>query len=153
MKWITGLALAMALGTPALAAGWEMHEDKDPMNDQVTYGAALKGDGGLLVVMCKAGTASIIFSTKTYLGDYDTRPIEYRFDDEPLVKDNWTSSKAITTIDNAEAIVFAIHIERAKRLVIRAYNFQSESFTGIFDLTGAASAIPKVLAHCTTSGS
>lgn len=155
-----GLALAsiaIMLSAPAHAA-WEFKILEDPMTDARRGIASVMGDEGLLVVKCDSnGPESLYISiiSKHYLGGTSrsrSRDVRFRIDrgtPQSISASHDGSSASIFDLQPGKAGgVFLSQILDARELVVQVTSFDYDSYTIVFDTTGARSAVEKAASAC-----
>ena len=162
----TASASATAIGTaPAPAAPtaasdrWQEMPGKDAMSDKPSMALHLFADdtlGGtanpaVLVLRCSnAQTEAYIIAgaARTEYGNSGRATVRLRYDDRPVVEENWGESTDYSALFSPHAIAFAKRLEAANRL---RFQFESNSHGSLvfqFDVRGLASHIGKVASTC-----
>jgi len=158
MTKLSFLALAAAaLASPAVAA-WDYKLIEDPMTDAKRGISVLEADQGALVIKCdRNGPGSLYLSiiSKNYLGGLSSnrrRTITYRVDQGqpqtiPAYHDGSTANVLDLAPETKEGRFFA-QIMTASRLVVQVTSFNYDTYTIVFDMTGARDAVNRSAAAC-----
>jgi len=150
MKKISALTAAIAATAFTACAdtsAWTVTDIVDPLDDTVTKSArVISGRTAALAINCRPDGLLVYLQVGLLDMDFhDTRTVQWRVDDNPLVKQTWMNGqKGGAAIMHADADAFINAVKAADtRLVVR-----SGGETASFRLDGSKQPIAEVLDHC-----
>lgn len=153
------LAFALAAAaTKAASQHWTIEQKKDPITDEAQTSLLLKEQGRAILFSCnrsdERGLGAVIISEQ-YLGGKGGRPfmreVIFRFDDGRPLRATWAYSDHYIVAMSDEIALLHL-MEGAKRLVIRATDYQGGNVDLTYDVTGGAAEIAKFRKACKAAG-
>lgn len=150
---IIGLFSASAAAQPVQRMIFEQHTD--PMTGEVVSLATLGNGGHAIGIGCRGRDRSLRI---VYLADRHivsttwltaSRPFMFRFDqDQPVVTEWYYDGRTATQYSGPQLRRFIARMLTARRLRLRAYDYDRRPIDAEFDIVGAAAAIRQALEVC-----
>lgn len=135
-------------------ARWELTKSKDEMTDEPRSTALLLGknhrDENTLIVRCAGKKLEAFATFGEYLGN-DSRPVQYRFEQQPPQKETWLISAKGNAVFALESADFARQLMAYNKLIIEVYDFRDVAHRAIFEWSDGAKDIADVLKSCNRS--
>ena len=145
--------------------GWRVSRSTNPLDDSTTVVAVLnatEGTGGIvsepisLIARCQSNTTEVYINWHDFLGDDELgnprssrKRVTYRFPPADAETEMWAVSTDNDSTFVARAIPFLRRMVESERLVAQITPYNESPSTGIFDLTGARSALEPLAETCT----
>lgn len=136
---------------------WQAFDATDPITDEksiirrLTAKSTTSPNETYLAVTCKDNKETLVLiNWGTYVSRQEHQ-IEYRFDNNPPIKDIWfPTSDADTSFiaPHNKALAFGIEIAKHKKLAIRVSPKNQGAITATFDLTNSDVALTKIIQSC-----
>lgn len=134
------------------ADGWRLARSKDDLTDEPRVIASLPGlgDGGSVSVhvRCMGKDLDVLVAINEYLGN-DRRPVQYRFDRQELLKENWMVSSKGTAIYADNERDFARQLLSSKKLIVEVGDFRDVPHRATFEWSSGEDRVREVLHACT----
>ncbi|MET4696947.1 hypothetical protein [Endozoicomonas lisbonensis] len=154
MKQVSVIALVLLItGCVPMHGKWYMHNYVSDLEKTTTVRASITGVNGSMQVWCDRDNDPRVQVRHTAFLGVSSARVEYRFDDQPVVKSEWslfnTNHLSPRLRNNDEMATFINNLETSKELVFRPYNFERVGQATIrFNLSGSEQAIPEALKNC-----
>lgn len=154
-RWIVlGVLLCAASASAQTSIGnFNYYRDVDPIDDTdrsiiatTAIDAALY-DNPRLIWRCLDQELELIYDPDEYLGEDQSIPVQFRFDNEPAsaVQDwNFSTSGTAAFAPESQTSAFTAAVLDARRVVMRVWDYSDEAYTYTFDLAGIRNALSEL---------
>lgn len=135
----------------AVRLGWDVKEDKAPIDDSARVIAALLGDDNknALILRCSEGQSVAAVAFDGFLGLDDSIKVIYRIGEGAAISATWISMKgkgAISPLKTAIPLMKALPDNG--KFFFRVYDFQGLVHDALFDLGNISDVRAKIAAAC-----
>jgi hypothetical protein len=135
-----------------LLSSWSLRDDQDPMTDERSFFAELKGAGGMLSVGCRDGRFAVLVAFRSYLGAAGPRTVMVRFDSKLPASATWVSDGRMVALrPSREMVQFLNEMRSSSRLAVRALDRTGSAHDAVFQLDGVEPALQTLEEKCEPS--